>query len=70
MYAHKPLPFIRKKFNEIYRDDAKKIIEKLVARGYASPHKGRGISYAITHAGIEKIKELQELGIIPIIIYL
>ncbi len=62
IYAHQPLPLIRKKFGEPYREYAKKIIEDLVKSGYAAPHKGRNVSYAITKAGVAK---LRELGLAP-----
>jgi len=62
IYAHQPLPLIRKKFNARYREHAKKIIEDLVRSGYAVPHKGRNVSYAITKSGITR---LREIGLIP-----
>jgi hypothetical protein len=62
IYAHQPLPLIRKKFGEPYREYAKKIIEDLVKSGYATPHKGRNVSFAITKTGVAK---LRELGLAP-----
>ena len=58
IYAHMPLPMIRRRFVEPYRNEAKRIVEDLVRKGYVTLHKGRNISYSITKAGVEKLREL------------
>lgn len=59
--VHVPLEYIRKKLRPPYRDEAKRVVEKLASRPerFVLSHKGRTTSYSITIAGIEALKKLK-----------
>ena len=61
VHAHVPIERIRRKFSAPYRDEAKRIVEKLSRHpeGFVHIHKGRTISYGITMAGVKKLRDLQ-----------
>ncbi|MCW3990267.1 MAG: hypothetical protein NWE88_09355 [Candidatus Bathyarchaeota archaeon] len=62
--AHVPVPGFRAKLSKPYKQFARAILKKLRKAGYIHVHKGREESYGINMAGIDKLRELENSGVI------
>ena len=58
IHAHVSIPRFRQKLSDLYKDEAKKILEKIRRRGFVHVHKGREETYGINMAGVKKLKDL------------
>lgn len=62
--AHVPVQGFRAKLARPYKQFAKAILKKLRRAGYVHVHKGRDESFGINMAGVGKLRELAEEGVI------
>jgi len=62
--AHVPVQGFRAKLRKPYKQFARAILKKLRKAGYIHVHKGRDESYGINMAGIDKLRELENSGVI------
>jgi len=62
--AHVPVQGFRAKLSKPYKQFARAILKKLRKAGYIHVHKGREESYSINMAGIDKLRELENNGVI------
>ena len=62
--AHVPVQGFRAKLSKPYKQFARAIMKKLRKAGYIHVHKGRDESYGVNMAGIDKLRELENSGVI------
>ena len=63
-HAHVPIQGFRAKLAGPYKQFARAIMKRLRREGYVNVHKGRDESYGINMAGVDKLRELAERGVI------
>jgi len=62
IHARIPIQAFRSELRKPYDKEAKRILKKLIKRGFVHRHPGRSKTYGITKLGI---RTLRELGLIP-----